>query len=135
MKDRDTIIKGLECCKTPLASDCKNCSYSGERNEDGVYEGCVNCLVADALELIKELTEKNERLRNWCENKIVLDNDELKEVKTACLERIKLDVKRIKTDTVREFAEKLKKGFRKYDRANWAVRAIIDQIVKEMLEE
>ena len=61
--EREQIIKALECCKTPLASDCEKCSYTGKRLEDGVYEGCVNCLVGDALSLIKELTEENERLR------------------------------------------------------------------------
>jgi hypothetical protein len=31
--------------------------------------------------------------------------------------------------------ERLKENFRKYERANWAVRAIIDETAKEMLED
>jgi hypothetical protein len=54
----EQIKKALECCKTPLASDCENCSYTGKRLEDGVYEGCVNCLVGDALALITSQEQK-----------------------------------------------------------------------------
>ena len=61
--EREQIIKALECCKTPLASDCENCSYTGKRLEDGVYEGCVNCLVGDALALIKE---QEQRIKGQC---------------------------------------------------------------------
>lgn len=56
----EQIIKALECCKTPLASDCEACEYTGKCLENGEYMGCVNLLVADALALIKELTEENE---------------------------------------------------------------------------
>lgn len=82
----EQIKKALECCKTPLASDCENCSYTGKRLEDGVYEGCVNCLVGDALALItsleqriEELSEENENLHATCtefERKCASLNDE-----------------------------------------------------------
>jgi tryptophanyl-tRNA synthetase len=39
-----------------------------------------------------------------------------------------------KADTVRVMQERLKENFRKYERANWAVRAIIDETAKEILE-
>jgi hypothetical protein len=67
----EQIKKALECCKTPLASDCENCSYTGKRLEDGVYEGCVNCLVGDALALINSQEQKIFELENRlkeCEN-------------------------------------------------------------------
>lgn len=48
----------MECCKTPHVSDCENCSYTGKRLEDGVYEGCVNCLVGDALALINSQEQR-----------------------------------------------------------------------------
>ena len=77
--NREQIIKALECCKTPLAEDCENCSYTGKRLEDGVYEGCVNCLVGDALSLINELTEQKAEI--WEErNRIYNDLQDWKEI-------------------------------------------------------
>lgn len=59
--NRDEIIKALECCKSLLISACKECPY---RLGDYAYDdGCVNNLVADALALINELTEENEKLK------------------------------------------------------------------------
>ena len=79
--EREQIIKALECCKTPLASDCENCVYTGKRLEDGVYEGCVNCLVGDALSLIKELIEEKYDIE--CSYKLLKkDNDRLHETCT-----------------------------------------------------
>ena len=60
---REQIIKALECCQTPLGIDCKDCGYSGKIFDDDVDFGCVYHLMVDALALIKELAEKNERLR------------------------------------------------------------------------
>ena len=59
--NREQIIKAMECCHTPLASDCNNCGYRGQSVENGEYIGCVNCLIKDALSLIKELTEVAKR--------------------------------------------------------------------------
>ena len=64
----EQIKKALECCKTPLASDCENCSYTGKRLEDGVYEGCVNCLVGDALALITSQEQRIKELTNDVED-------------------------------------------------------------------
>ncbi len=134
--EREQIIKALECCKTPLASDCENCSYTGKRLEDGVYEGCVNCLVGDALSLIKELTEENERLRGerakffeykhgtLVRNALVLTKNK-KEFDDFC--------KAIKADTVRKMQERIlehaSNGYPRKVRVD-----VIDQIVKEMTE-
>jgi hypothetical protein len=52
----EQIVKALECCHTPLASDCNDCGYRGQSVENGEYIGCSNRLMADALALIKELT-------------------------------------------------------------------------------
>lgn len=68
------IIKALECCQTPSASDCETCSYEGKCLENGEYMGCVNLLVADALTLIKQLTEENERLNTiWAKQCVELE--------------------------------------------------------------
>ncbi len=142
----EQIIKALECCtrgrKSKDDRPCLDCPYNecnlvGGTSERQTTGTCQGWLMKDALSLIKELTEDNERLRNWCENKIVLDNDELKEVKTACLERIKLDVKRIKTDTVRKFAKRLKEYYNELSGKTFPplVAYHIEQIEKEMLED
>ena len=81
----EQIKKALECCKTPLASDCASCSYTGKRLEDGVYEGCVNCLVGDSLALITsqeqrigELTDENVQFRHE-QGKLIEERDTFRE--------------------------------------------------------
>ena len=155
--EREQIIKAFACCHSTDLS-CIDCPFQDTDN----FSECAN-LAKNTLLLIKELaeevanlkaiaeqyqkqfedcaedraklTEENERLKNWCENKIVLDNDELKEVKTACLERIKLDVKRIKTDTVRKFAKRLKEYYNELSGKTFPplVAYHIEQIEKEFL--
>jgi hypothetical protein len=65
----EQVKKALECCHTPLASDCNDCGYRGQSVENGEYIGCSNRLMADALALItsqeqriKELTEEYESM-------------------------------------------------------------------------
>jgi hypothetical protein len=62
MLDREQIIKALECCtyggdatKTQVEV-CLPCPYFNEGN-------CTDILKENALSLIKQLTEENERLR------------------------------------------------------------------------
>ena len=110
--NREQIIKALECCKSPLSSDCENCSYTGKRLEDGVYEGCVNCLVGDALSLIKELTEENERLsQSLANSKSILANS--------------------KADTVRKMETKsdYEKGYRKASEVAGEIIKAADEII------
>jgi hypothetical protein len=66
--DREEIIKALELCKTPAASDCNACGYKGKGIKNGIYVGCTNRLIADALSIIKELTEENESLKQAMEH-------------------------------------------------------------------
>ena len=54
--NREQIIKALGICST--TGDCPNCYY----NDDTSL--CINRILKDALSLIKELTEENERLRD-----------------------------------------------------------------------
>ena len=53
--NRDEIIKALECC-TNAEQCCDDCILLEDRN-------CGVHLLKNALALIKELTEENERLR------------------------------------------------------------------------
>ena len=49
--NRDQIIKALECC---AKGDCDNCPCS--------FGDCYYYLARDALALIRDLTEENERM-------------------------------------------------------------------------
>lgn len=65
--NREQIIKALECCKSFRDFYmCDICPYY--RLELADDENCTNRLSQDALALIKELTEENERLKNICES-------------------------------------------------------------------
>lgn len=52
--EREQIIKALECC---TIGDCYPCPYGN------IGAGCRDKMDGDALTLIFELTEENERLR------------------------------------------------------------------------
>ena len=67
------------------------------------------------VEAYEELREEYERLR-------------------ACTNLIP-SLYEVKADTVREMQERVKANFKKYGRANWSVRAIIDEAANEVLED
>ena len=52
--NREQIIKALKCCSIGI---CGSCPY------DKWEAGCRDEMCGDAIALIKELTEENERLR------------------------------------------------------------------------
>lgn len=86
--------------------------------------------IEECKALIEELIMENEDLKRLrlCElnkaNDLACDNALLRS-----------EVYTVRSETIREMQERLKEGFRKYGRANWSVRAIIDQIAKEMNDE
>ena len=57
--NRKQITISLECCHSTNIADCRNCAYRDKETEFG----CTNLLVKDALSLIRELIEENEKLR------------------------------------------------------------------------
>jgi hypothetical protein len=60
--NREQIINALECCNKGTTEDCAKCPrFDGDRTL--LTEDCMEMLMCDALALIKELTEENERLR------------------------------------------------------------------------
>lgn len=114
--ERNEIIKALEFCSVPKLTKCEGCP---REEEDSL---CMYRLNKDALSLIKELTEENE--------KIGIENFDL-----VC------KLSRIKEDTVREMRERLKE--RAYTSNDWShgehpmVVELddIDQIAEEMLSD
>lgn len=117
--NRDQIIKALECCGTPKWTKCKNCP---REREDAL---CMYRLSNDALALIKELAEENERLRG-------IPEQLYKEMSERMVEERKIARKL----AVRKMQERLKE--RKVSYGNISFRVVpvddIDQIAKEMLE-
>ena len=105
----EQIKKALECCATD--DDCagEQCPFYVD------CQFCITRISKDALALIKELTDENE--------KIGIENFNL-----IC------ELSHIKEDTVRKMQERLIAEFRKDDRMNFYLRKTLDQIAKEMLE-
>ena len=154
----ENIKNALECCNTPLASDCNECGYRGKSVENGKYVGCVNRLTADALSLIQELTEENARLEKLCAlrdrdcketqdllYKAEAKNAELEKKYALAVAEREANVKGfsetlavIHDDTVRKMQERLTKEFDRMHKSNFITvevrQWIIDQIAKEMLE-
>lgn len=85
---------------------------------------------------LTELTEENERLRKRVVSNIIIDEGKLEEIKNECLERVELDVKAIRADTVRKMQERLNDTkFRMCGGGECYIYAEnVDQIAKEMLE-
>jgi hypothetical protein len=124
--NREQIIKAMECCRTNSEMDCIDCPYRNKGND--LYAGCVNTLLVDALSLIKELTEENERLR--AENDDLCDN-------IACLE---FDNENAERRTVRKMQEQLKMEIDGFGRKDGFVTKetvcwFIDQIAEEVIGE
>lgn len=144
--NREKIIKAWECCHT-LAKDCLTCPYENDNN------GCIY-LEQNALALIKELTEENERL-----SKEVADlQDELKceketnehlcsqymsesHLRHQVEEMLANGMDAVKADTVKKIRKRLhEEAFAVFDDEGaidcYAVDLDdIDRILKEILED
>jgi hypothetical protein len=149
---REEIIKSLKCCHSYNAADCDQCSYRYKSNTDGV--SCVNVLIADALALIKKLTDENERVRfisaHVCVGDVI-SPEEMKQMRMAHTlpeqhgdpvgERGECGMKHnCMADTVRKFADYLRKYSFMCDPGNgFSFDAIdvdeLDDYVKDFLED
>ena len=127
--NREQIIKALECL---LSTDYDGREFCEKRGCS--YSECENCLddaLKDALSLIKELTEENEKLKA---QKYYIHSD-------GRIEMIPT-VESVRADTVRQMQERLKQyidvgHYRPATEiclSELAVANIIDQIAKEMLD-
>ena len=126
----ENIKRGLECCANNDECVGEACPYYAT--------GCENNMPKDALSLIKELTEENERLKNRITCQVVLPDEKLEEIKNECLERVELDIKAIQADTVTELVAGIK-GILEFDIAlteeeTGYIENRIDELVKEMVE-
>ncbi len=63
--DKEKVIKGLECCAFNHVDCYKlyDCPYKNAENNDTAV--CVDILMRDALELIKDLENENRENSDW----------------------------------------------------------------------
>ena len=126
--NREHIIKALECCVNPEEC-CEDCILLEDRN-------CGVNLLKNALSLIKELIEENERLRNRVVCKVVIPDEKLEEIKNECLEKVELDIKAIQADTVREMQERVLKVTKPLNAVGVGfLETVLEDIAEEMLGE
>lgn len=132
--NKEQLIKALECCKIRA---CDICPY------DVFSDPTSTCnLKEDAIELIKELTEENEYLKQQNEIYAVL-NEKMEHIcesyafqyGTAVPKEVFL--KKERERTIREMQERLKKYYHHLSGKTLpaAVEYHIDQIANEMLQE
>ena len=60
MADRESVIKGLNCCKHTDGVECPNCPYCQDCD-------CVEDMVTDVLKLLKEQEDEIKELRSMVE--------------------------------------------------------------------
>ena len=137
----EQIKKALECCAN---NACTQCYHKQE------YE-CIDLLASNALTLIKELTEENERLRKLNDEgaecptchgigKIDTTNWLTKHLSKEQIAKEKAEAvaeyhRELKADTVRKMQERIKaEKFHHKNFGDLVYLADIDRIAKEMIE-
>ena len=145
--NREQIVKALECCTSGINHKgdipCLDCPYDecnivGGTSERQITGTCQSWLKKDALSLIKELTEENERLKK--DNEYILMQHAFQRRPSGdCWNDV---IEKAKADTVRKMQEQIKAEIERFDkRGGYAfitkdvVFFFIDQIAKEMLED
>lgn len=147
--EKEQIIKALECCTRGRKSNedipCLECPYNecnivGGTSERQTSGTCQGWLMKDAIALINELTEENEKIKSIDISKDIVieslaeENERLKaevSVKKKLLDKCVDLEDRVRADTVREFANRLKA-------VCWScimTPRTIDRIAEEILEE
>ncbi len=120
--NKEQITKALECCKD--AYDCLTCDIY----KRGCTGGFRIALAKKALAIIKELTEENERLKKH--NAALIEDNHI--LSSECIPMAK-------ADTVREMHHKIwlefSDCFEEETVSIGSLRASVDQIAKEMVEE
>lgn len=129
------IKKALECCiNWKREGDCAKCpAYESK-------ELCIKQIRILALDLINRLQAENERLKDRVNKQgliaqIVIDDDKLENIKNDCLERIEYNIKEIKSEAYKEFAERLKETFPQDDflRSTKRISEDIDNLLNELV--
>ena len=138
------IVKMLECCKQEIdingviCGECKKCP-----NYEGKTGLCKEDLPTVVLDLINRLQAENERLKNaykqcaW--ERDIFAEDMTQEIKKDC-SFLMLDIKTIKTEAYKEFAERLKEKKSVYNADDfywikYIPERAVDNLLKELVGE
>lgn len=142
MMTDEQIIKALECCATDKTDDCFRCPYDKMVYNPG-YGWCADRCREDALNLINRQKAEIESLKQIIDEQ---DKEIINLQKRIIFWREDLNYQpeKIKSEAIKEFAERLKEEMRldddcKYDCAQCHYDCkdyipFIDNLVKEMTE-
>lgn len=121
MTDKE-IIKALECCSIKHA--CSECPYT--RNKGC---GCINGILKDTFDLINRQQAEIERLSNFVTEERCIE---------IAREMIPTIVKQAKSESYKEFADRLKESKKQYKGTLAGMTFTmteLDNLVKEMAGE
>ena len=126
------IIKALERIASWVCDECK---FHGEMC-DG--DKCEKVVAENALNLInrqKEEVEKCKKKANTPFAKVTFDENKLKEIVSDVAKNIEFNLNLIKSEAIKEFAERLKENYCFTDRWGKIIpKSTVDNLVKEMTE-
>ena len=77
MANIEKVLKGLECCKSPMITGvlCNSCPYWDDNNPDEYQISCNDNLCADAFELLKSQQSHIEYTKEFLRQTIVRCKD------------------------------------------------------------
>lgn len=137
--DLETRLRHLFQSKTIVEYDEVDIHTKKYVKDIHSLDASIEYLAGECRVKFKRLTEENERLKNSITFQVVMPDEKMEEIKAECLERVALDVKECRADTVRKMQERLRKEAYPFPCAIGTEYAVpyckIDQIAKEMLEE
>lgn len=153
MIEKETI-KGLECCTDEWYENCNECPYSidtvsCERMkllEDSLNlinhkQELLEAVIAGQETLQKALAEKDKeikRLKNNVFCSVVIDEGKMRNIVNEKVAEFELDIESIKSEAIKEFAERLKAEQSFYDGQEtriYLTEKDLDNLVKEMIGE
>lgn len=137
--NREQIIKALECCTKPEVGACGKCPiYPFSLNMTETE--CMETAIRNALAIIKELSEENERLRIALNTDISIVRLSRGDGKTQYLRevaRVKIDA--VRSDTVRKMQDSIAVHFGTYTTEDTVkvldVIRVIYKLGEELLNE
>lgn len=129
--NKNEVLKAIEICTS--AQGCLDCPCFGKS-----IENCINLLLLDARDLIvdQEATILSLKKNGTITYQIKLDEEKMERIKNECLMRIDYNVKEIRADAIKTFAEKMKGIIPEIDDTyiERIVEDYIEKTVKEMTE-
>ena len=135
MMTDNEIIKALEChaSHTDECDDCPNVEISSSVCSEIMAENALDLINRQKAE-IEKLRIQNAKLKKHFT--VEIDDEKLEELFEQAANNIEINIKKVKSEAIRKFAERLKVIAAWDERDNTVVHLDdIDSIVKEMTEE